>query len=67
VTALKKLVLATGNSSWWKAKKYRRAAADALLSERRGGWRLVSATRSPRRGAETRVFTVYVLRLKSRE
>lgn len=55
------ITLATGNSSWWKARKYRREAADILRAFRRDGWRLAGFTRQPPRAFETRRFTAYVL------
>ena len=53
--------LVTGNSSWWKAKKYRRATAERLWEMRGDGWRLVSVTGLENAGTDTRVFTRYEL------
>ena len=55
------LTLATGNSSWWKARKYRRESAAELRAWRGQGWRLARIDRQPPRAYETRRFTVYTL------
>lgn len=51
----------TGNSSWWKARKYRREAAKVLLGYRADGWKLMSHTKESPSGPDTRIFTKYVL------
>jgi len=55
------LTLVTGNASWWKARKYRREAAETLRGLRADGWRLAGFTRLPPRPYETRRFTAYTL------
>lgn len=59
--AVRRLTLPTGNSSWWKARKYRRETAAELRGLRRDGWRLAGIDRQPPRPYETRRFTVYTL------
>jgi hypothetical protein len=54
------LDLVSGNSSWWKAVKYRRETAAYLRRLRREGWRLKQKTRLPRATVDTRCFTRYV-------
>jgi hypothetical protein len=51
----------TGNSSWWKAKKYRRETAEALLACRARGWRLIAIRRLTQSGVDTRIFSEYTL------
>ena len=51
----------TGNSSWWKAKKYRRETAEALFACRAQGWRLVAIRRLASSGVDTRIFSEYTL------
>lgn len=51
----------TGNSSWWKAKKYRRETAEALSEYRARGWRLVAIRRLATAGVDTRIFSEYTL------
>ncbi|MEM6411032.1 MAG: hypothetical protein AAF683_05815 [Pseudomonadota bacterium] len=53
--------LVTGNSSWWKARKYRRETARKLLSLRAAGWRISSKRVHRSEGPDTRRFTVYTL------
>lgn len=53
------VTLVTGNSSWWKQRKYRREAAAALRRLRNQSWRCCSQRRLPRQGADTRQFTEY--------
>jgi hypothetical protein len=55
------VTLVTGNSSWWKHRKYRREAARALNLLRHDGWRCASKERLPQCGIDTRRFTVYRL------
>lgn len=57
----KVISLVTGNSSWWKQRKYRRETASALKHLRQQGWRWVSMERLPAGGVDTRRFTVYRL------
>lgn len=57
----KVITLVTGNSSWWKQRKYRREAASILKELRHDGWRWVSMKRLPACGVDTRRFTVYCL------
>ena len=57
--------LVTGNSSWWKARKYRRETAATLLDWRARGWRLTAIRRLPRVGVDTRVFSEYRLMRRS--
>ena len=57
----KVLTLVTGNSSWWKARKYRRETAARLWALRAEGWRLCRIERMARRGVDTRLFTRYTL------
>lgn len=57
----KVISLVTGNSSWWKQRKYRREAASVLEQLRQEGWRWVSMKRLPAGGVDTRRFTVYCL------
>ena len=51
----------TGNSSWWKARKYRRETAEALFQYRAQGWRLVAIRRLGAAGVDTRIFSEYTL------
>ncbi len=51
----------TGNSSWWKAKKYRRETAEALFAYRAQGWRLITIRRLATAGVDTRMFSEYTL------
>jgi hypothetical protein len=51
----------TGNSNWWKAKKYRRETAEALFEYRARGWRLVAIRRLATAGVDTRIFSEYTL------
>jgi len=51
--------LVTGNSSWWKARKYRREAAQTLWALRAAGWRFVQKAAIHANGADTRQFTEY--------
>lgn len=51
----------TGNSSWWKAKKYRREAAEALVACRARGWRLIAIRRLVPASVDTRTFSEYTL------
>ena len=51
----------TGNTSWWKAKKYRRETAMSLFEYRARGWRLVAIRRLPITGTDTRIFSEYTL------
>lgn len=55
------VTLVTGNSSWWKHRKYRREAAKALNRLRHDGWRCTCKERLPQRGIDTRRITVYCL------
>jgi hypothetical protein len=57
----KVISLVTGNSSWWKQRKYRREAASVLKQLRPDGWRWLSMKRLPGCGVDTRRFTVYCL------
>jgi hypothetical protein len=57
----KVISLVTGNSSWWKQRKYRREAASVLKQLRHDGWRWLSMKRLPGGGIDTRRFTVYAL------
>ena len=61
VTERKTVVLVTGNSSWWKQRKYRREAARTLKSLRDHGWCCTGKLRLPQFGIETRRFTQYAL------
>jgi hypothetical protein len=61
VTERKTVVLVTGNSSWWKERKYRREAVRALKRLRDQGWQCTGKLRLPRSGIETRRFTQYEL------
>ena len=36
----KEIILITGNTSWWKAKKFRCESAQVLNKYRKKGWRL---------------------------
>jgi hypothetical protein len=54
----------TGNSSWWKARKYRRETAEALFEYRAQGWRLVAIRRLGAAGVDTRIFSEYTLERK---
>lgn len=53
--------LVTGNSSWWKARKYRRETAATLRAYRAEGWRMVGVERLARSGIDTRRMTRYTL------
>lgn len=55
------MTFVTGNSSWWKHRKYRREASRALNLLRHDGWRCTSKERLPPRGIDTRRVTVYRL------
>jgi hypothetical protein len=57
------VTLVTGNSSWWKQRKYRREAAAALKRIRERGWRYRGKRRLPQQGADTRRFTEYAITL----
>lgn len=55
------ITLVTGNTSWWKQRKYRREAAAALRQLRAQGWRCTGARRLPQSGIDSRRFTEYRL------
>lgn len=55
--------LVTGNSSWWKQRKYRRETASALKRLRSQGWQYCGMRRLPQQGADTRRFTEYAFAL----
>jgi hypothetical protein len=54
--------LVTGNSSWWKARKFRRETAATLQRYRSEGWRLVRIERLAANSVDTRRLTRYTLR-----
>lgn len=51
----------TGNSSWWKAKKYRHETAEVLFACRAQGWCLIAIRRLAPSGVDTRIFSEYTL------
>ncbi|MGZ9033869.1 MAG: hypothetical protein ACXW25_05595 [Rhodospirillales bacterium] len=55
------VTLVTGNTSWWKQRKYRRETARRLRRLRGDGWRLVGFERMPASGVDTRRHTAYHL------
>lgn len=55
------VTLVTGNTSWWKQRKYRRETAHRLRRLRADGWRLAGLERLLPAGVDTRRRTAYHL------
>lgn len=55
------VTLVSGNTSWWKQRKYRREAAHRLRRLRAEGWRLAGLERLTSTGVDTRRRTAYRL------
>ena len=59
----KEIILVTGNSCWWKEKKFRRESAVLLKNQRVKGWRLKQKVFVEKKikSVDTRIFHKYIL------
>lgn len=59
----KEIILVTGNSCWWKEKKFRRESAIFLNKQRVQGWRLKQKLFVEKKinSVDTRIFHKYIL------
>ena len=57
----KLLTLKTGNTSWWKNRKYRREAASKIKEFRQSGYKLKKIKSYRLNGANTLIYTDYLV------
>lgn len=58
----KEIILITGNTSWWKRKKYRMESAMTLRQQKIEGWKLLKKFSSNKPNAvDSRTFHKYLL------
>jgi len=55
------LTIKTGNTSWWKNRKYRREAASKIKEFRQSGYKLKKIKSYRLNGANTLIYTDYLV------